>query len=133
MIIAISQRNIRIDKGAGRDALENDYVAYFEKFDITLLPIPNVCKSLDKYFDDITIKGIILSGGNDVNPVLYGGKPKNEDFSEQRDNTEKNLLEIAIIRYLQRHRIYQCIFWRQPYSEYKRKNRQQPCCCDSYC
>ncbi|MBN4049049.1 gamma-glutamyl-gamma-aminobutyrate hydrolase family protein [archaeon AH-315-M20] len=87
-------------KGANRDALENDYVEYYENFGIDLLPIPNVSKDLEKYFDEIPIKGIILSGGNDVNPQLYGGKLKNEDFSEQRDNTEKKLIEIALERKL---------------------------------
>ena len=64
MIIAISQRSMKMDKGANRDALENDYVKYYEDLGITLLPIPNVSKDLDKYFDQIPIKGIILTGGN---------------------------------------------------------------------
>lgn len=98
MIIAISQRNTKTEKGANRDTLENDYVRYYEKFGITLLPIPNVCKDLEKYFNEIPIKAIILSGGNDVNPALYAGKQENEDFSEDRDETEKKLIEIAIKR-----------------------------------
>jgi len=96
MIIAISQRNMKMDKGSNRDALENDYVKYYENFGITLLPIPNVSKDLNKYFDDIDINGIILSGGDDVNPTLYGSKPENEIVSEERDNTEKKLVDIAI-------------------------------------
>ena len=83
-------------EGANRDALENDYIEYFKKFDIMLLPIPNAFDDVNGYFNDIPIKGIILSGGNDVNPSLYGKKLKDEDFSERRDNTEKELIEIAI-------------------------------------
>ena len=89
-----------MEKGANRDALENDYVKYYENFGITLLPIPNVCKDLEKYFDEIPIKRIILSGGNDVNPQLYGRKQENEDFSKQRDGTERRLIEIALERKL---------------------------------
>ena len=100
MIVAISQRNIQMEKGPNRDALENDYVKYYENFGITLLPIPNVCKDLEKYFDEIPIKGIILSGGNDVNPQLYGKKRENEDFSKHRDGTERRLIEIALERKL---------------------------------
>lgn len=100
MIIAISQRNMKMDKGANRDALENDYVKYYEDLGITLLPIPNVSKDLDKYFDQIPIKGIILVGGNDINPNLYGGKLQDEDFSDDMDNTCKRLIEIALERKL---------------------------------
>lgn len=96
MIIAVSQRNMKMDKRANRDALENTYIDYFEKFGVMLLPIPNVSKNLNKYFDNIPIKAIILSSGNDVNPKLYGKKPQNEDISEDRDNTEKSLIEISI-------------------------------------
>jgi len=85
-----------MDTGANRDALENSYVEYYEKFGITLLPIPNVTKNLDSYFKKFKIQAIILAGGNDINPKLYGGKPQNSDFSEERDKTEKALLGIAI-------------------------------------
>jgi len=91
---------MKMETGANRDALENDYVKYYEKFGVTLVPIPNVSKNLDMYFEKMPLKGIILTGGNDVNPLLYGKKPKNEDFSEDRDNTEKRLIEIAIKRKL---------------------------------
>jgi len=96
MIIAISQRNMKVKIGANRDALENDYVSFYEKFGITLLPIPNVSKNLDAYFKKFNIQAIILTGGNSINPKIYGGKPKNEDFSEERDKTEKKLIEIAV-------------------------------------
>ncbi len=96
MLIAISQRNIGEEKGASRGTLENDYVKYFENFGITLLLIPNVCKNIEKYFDELPVKGIILSGGDDVNPSLYGGKGQNRRVSAERDDTEKKLVEISI-------------------------------------
>ncbi|MBS3100835.1 gamma-glutamyl-gamma-aminobutyrate hydrolase family protein [Candidatus Woesearchaeota archaeon] len=100
MLIAISQRSMKMDKGANRDALENDYIEYYEKFGITLVPVPNVSRNLDKYFKDMPINGIILSGGNSINPALYGAKGMDEDFSAERDNTEKKLVEIALKRKL---------------------------------
>lgn len=96
MLIAISQRNINMEKGTSRDTLENDYVKYFENFGITLLLIPNVCRNIKKYFDKLPVKGIILSGGDDINPSLYGGKYQNNQVSAERDNTEKKLVEISI-------------------------------------
>ncbi|MBI2101470.1 gamma-glutamyl-gamma-aminobutyrate hydrolase family protein [Candidatus Woesearchaeota archaeon] len=89
-----------MDKGACRDALENDYIGYYEKFGIALVPVPNVSRNLDKYFKEMPIKGIILSGGNSINPALYGAKPKNGDFSNERDATEKKIIEIALKRKL---------------------------------
>lgn len=100
MIIAISQRNMKMGKGTNRDALENDYVQYYESFGVILAPIPNVSKGIGKYFDSMPIKGIILTGGNDINPALYGEKPQNEDFSEDMDSTYKKLIEIALERKL---------------------------------
>ena len=100
MIIAISQRSMRMEKGANRDALENDYVRYYEEFGLTLVPIPNVSKNIDAYFEKIPIEGIILTGGNDINPGLYGEKPQNDDFSEDMDDTYKRLIEIALERKL---------------------------------
>src|SRR3989338_2263216 len=100
MIIAISQRNMRMEKGANRDAIENDYIQYYESFGVTLVPIPNVSKGIEKYFDSMPIKGVILTGGNDINPALYGGKPIDGDCSDDMDNTYKRLIEIAIERKL---------------------------------
>ena len=100
MIIAISQRNMKMGKGADRDALENDYVSYYEEFGLTLVPIPNVSRNIDVYFKKIPIEGIILTGGNDINPKLYGGKPIDGDCSDDMDNTYKKLIEIALERKL---------------------------------
>lgn len=100
MIIAISQRNMKMEKGANRDALENDYIQYYESFGVILVPIPNVSKDIEKHFGSMPIKGIILTGGNDINPALYGEKPQNEDFSEGMDSTYKRLIEIALERKL---------------------------------
>lgn len=100
MIIAISQRNVEMEKGANRDALENDYVQYYESFGVTLIPIPNVSRNIDAYFEKIRIEGIVLTGGNDINPKLYGGKQIDGDCSDDMDNTYKRLIEIALERKL---------------------------------
>jgi putative glutamine amidotransferase len=95
MIIAISQRSIRTEKDV-RDALENSYVKYYEKFGITLLPISNVSSDIKKYFENNDVKGIILSGGDDIDPKLYGEEADKEKISKEREQTEKQLIEIAI-------------------------------------
>lgn len=94
MIVAISQRH-KSDHGA-IDALETSYIEYFSSFGITLIPIPNNTKYVKAYFEALRIDGIILSGGGDVQPVLYGGTLLAQgSYSAERDDTEEILLTIA--------------------------------------
>jgi len=83
------------------DTLENNYINYFEKFGIKLIPISNSTKNINSYFEKFPISGIILSGGNDINPELYNKKINESEkkklfISNERDETEKELLRIAI-------------------------------------
>jgi len=98
LIAAVSQRNLEWKYGANRDALENNYIEYYENQGIQLLPIPNALKNPKKYLESFPqIKAVILSGGNMIDARLYKKKNKKEsDFSEKRDSTEIQLLEYAI-------------------------------------
>jgi len=84
LIAAITQRNIKWEHGADRDALENDYVEYLEKNSIKLVPVPNVLEKPAEFFIRCPeIEALILSGGGN---------------SEKRGKTEKALLEEAVKR-----------------------------------
>ena len=97
MLIAISQRNDKNKFGDLSDNLESNYVNYLEKFGIELVVIPNTTEDISFYFDKLPIDGVILTGGNSVNPELYGGKlEEGSDASKERDETEKRLLEKAV-------------------------------------
>lgn len=97
MLIAISQKNDQNKHGNFIDSLENSYINYLEKLGIKLLIIPNSTESVNYYFNRFPIEGMILSGGNDVDPELYGGvRGKNSSLTIARDNTEKKMLEIAV-------------------------------------
>lgn len=97
MIIAISQRNDKNKHGDYVDSLENNYMTYFERLGVKLLPIPNSVIDIRHYFEEFHILGVILSGGNDVDPEIYGEKNREEySVSKNRDFTEKRMLEIAI-------------------------------------
>ncbi|UCD03748.1 MAG: gamma-glutamyl-gamma-aminobutyrate hydrolase family protein [Candidatus Woesearchaeota archaeon] len=97
MIVAISQRNDRNKNGDLIDNLENNYINYLEKFGIKLITIPNSTKNFNYYFEKLYISGVILSGGNSVRPKNYGGEEyKSDDFSEERDEIEKNMLKTSI-------------------------------------
>lgn len=95
MIEAITQR--RNSEHGGSDVLEVSYLKYFSKLGATLIPISNNAEYTKRYFDQLKIDGIILSGGGDIQPILYGvNLPLHGDYSPERDETEKTLLEIAI-------------------------------------
>ncbi len=96
--ILVTQRAKKNKYGCDVDVLEQAYVSYLEKFEVRLILIPNSTSQLAKYFDiNLQIHGIILSGGNDVSPELYGGDDKlSSDISTARDHCEKKVLDIAI-------------------------------------
>lgn len=94
MVVAISQRSNQ--EHGGVDVLEVSYVNYFSKFGITLIPIPNKSEITGDYFNQLNIEGLIISGGGDIRPCLYGGKTDREgNYSVEREKTEKKLIEIA--------------------------------------
>lgn len=79
------------------DSLENNYIQYFSDFQINIIPVPNLNFHIENLSDNIDISGIVLTGGGDVNPTLYGAK-RNESLciSQYRDNTEYDLLNYAL-------------------------------------
>lgn len=98
MLIAISQRQQYNKNSAPIDVLEHSYLHYLKSFDILLLPIPNVTSQVQDYFNRFAIEGVILSGGEDINPKSYGENIQWPNISPLRDETEKKMLEIAIAR-----------------------------------
>ncbi len=95
MLVAISQRH-GPERG-GSDVLESRYANYFNRFDANLVPIPNIGKLARKYFDQMPISGVILSGGGEVHPRLYGGDQSvSGNYSVERDETERTMLELAL-------------------------------------
>lgn len=99
MLVAISQRSDKNKHGDLVDNLENNYIAYLEKLGVKLLIIPNSTNNIDFYFEKFPVEGVLLSGGNSINPTSYGGEGKDRlSIAENRDKIEKKMLEIAIKR-----------------------------------
>lgn len=94
--IAITQRVIPTEVGANRDGLEQDYVEYYQKFGVQLIPIPNVLQDVEEYLSGLSIDGIILSGGNDINPAFYGEQASELWYADERDKTEQAVLVYAV-------------------------------------
>lgn len=93
--IGITQR-IGTDKnGTTYEYLEKDYVEYYSKY-FDLIPISNFVKDLPSYLKKFKIKGFILTGGNNINPNLYGSNETKDDVSNVRDKKERDILDYAI-------------------------------------
>ena len=72
-----------------RNSLAFNYVEFFEKLGFIIIPIPNNSKHVTEYIEEFNVDGIVLTGGNNVNPLLYNGKDELESVYEQRDDTER--------------------------------------------
>ncbi|MBS3109536.1 gamma-glutamyl-gamma-aminobutyrate hydrolase family protein [Candidatus Woesearchaeota archaeon] len=95
--MAITQRNEKNRHGSAIDVLEQNYVNFFEKFGIKLIAIPNSTSDIEQYFTQLPVKALIITGGGDVDPKLYGGKRKEGmELSSMRDATEKKLMAYAV-------------------------------------
>ena len=95
--VGITQRLVSAEKGAARDALEQDYVQYYQSLGFSLIPISSALTDIPNYLDSLDLEGFILSEGNDVNPSLYGGtQTAGVKYADERDRTEYAILNYAI-------------------------------------
>lgn len=99
MKIAITQRTKDSDKNKRFDLLEQNYVRFFQSLGVTLIPIPNCLNNPTDYLKEIGATHLIISGGGNIHPKFYKGKVvKGTKYMEDRDNTEKKLLDYAVAK-----------------------------------
>lgn len=67
-----------------RDQISQEWIIFLQKLDLIPILIPNNLSDVKNYVENLSLDGIILSGGDNVG-----------DFPD-RDKTEKSILEIAI-------------------------------------
>ncbi len=93
----ITQRNSKDNYGQYIDSLENNYIKYFSDYNINIIVVPNLNFDINIIEKNINISGIILTGGGDVDPILYGSKRnKSLHISSLRDRNEYALLKYAL-------------------------------------
>ena len=97
MFVALSQKQEKNQYGDSIDTLEQNYIRYFQQWGIVPLLIPNTLLDVNSYLDQFPIQAIILTGGNEVDPLSYG-EPRTEGMVviPERDRTERALIEYAI-------------------------------------
>ncbi len=92
--VAISQNVLPMEQRATKDSLEQNYASYFEKFGIAVFATPNLLQDTRAFLAELNPEAIILSGGNDVDPHLYGAEREaNSSFAVERDKTDQALLD----------------------------------------
>lgn len=95
--VGISQRVILNKNGSRLDSLEHDYLRYYSKFDINLIPIPNIIDDISKYIEKNRIEYIILSGGGEIGSDFSKHLEKPDLFYQpERDLVESELLKYAV-------------------------------------
>ena len=83
--IGISLRIDDITKyGEKRDAISQEWIKLLEECNITPILIPNSLKNVKNFIQELDLKGIILSGGDNIG-----------DYPD-RDETENQLIEYSI-------------------------------------
>jgi putative glutamine amidotransferase len=87
--IAISQRvTILSDREERRDAIDQRWFEFFHQCDLLPVLIPNHQQLAEKILDQTPVKGVLLTGGNDL--TSYGGD------APERDATELFLLQYCL-------------------------------------
>lgn len=97
MIVAVSSRVTKAQNYYEmRNSISYDFISYLDKLSISSLIIPNNLENLDKYLSEFKIDGIILTGGNNINPNKYNSYKKLSDVYVERDQTEAFLFDYAL-------------------------------------
>jgi len=95
MKVLMSIRQDKNSYGSNIDVIEHEYIEYLQNFGISIVIVPNKTNKIQWS----NINGVIISGGNDIDPSSYGGKIiESLSISPERDDIEKKLIEGAIFR-----------------------------------
>jgi putative glutamine amidotransferase len=79
-----------------RNSIAYEYVEFLESLGFLVILTPNNSNAIERYFDIEQIDLVVLSGGNNVDPDIYGADVNLDDVYTERDETEKELFNIAI-------------------------------------
>ncbi len=84
-----------------RLSLRVGYVPYLQRLGLTPILLPNDVLDVPAYLDALDVQGVVLSGGGDVDPALYGqANTYSDHIAPERDATEFAVLDYALARHL---------------------------------
>lgn len=76
-----------------RNSLALDWIRLFEKLGILPVLVPNGLNEVGSYLEGLKVDAVILSGGNNVSPKLYGSSESLTDVYKIRDVTESEIID----------------------------------------
>lgn len=79
-----------------RNSLALDWVYLFEKLGILPVLVPNGMGDVSTFMRELGISAVILSGGNNVSPSIYGSTETLDDVYEVRDATEAKIIDACV-------------------------------------
>lgn len=95
--LLITQRSATDRHGRRTDSLEHAYADCFSSLGFSIFPVPNRIKDVENFVATLAPAAFVLSGGGDVDPLLYAGEHcQTKAVSPDRDALEYRLLDIAV-------------------------------------
>jgi len=79
-----------------RNSLALDWIPLFEKLGVLPVLIPNGIHDVRAFLRELGVDAVILSGGNNVSPSIYGSAESLDDVYEIRDATESKIIDACI-------------------------------------
>jgi len=80
-----------------RNTIAYDYITFFESLGFMISLIPNNTTNIEIYLQE-KYDMVVLTGGNNVDPLLYGKKKNMENVYSERDALEYKIIEYAFQR-----------------------------------
>ena len=81
-----------------RNAIACDYIRYFEQMGYMIILVPNGTSHIEKYFKEVDINLVVLTGGNNIDPLMFGNSKLMSDIYPVRDETEQKMIRLSIKR-----------------------------------
>ena len=79
-----------------RSTLAKDWIDFFSLIDAIPILIPNALNNIEEFLTELNLDAVILSGGNNVSPSLYGAAETLSDVYVERDKTETEIIEVCL-------------------------------------
>ena len=103
MRIFITQKKMRDRHGSDLDALETAYIRFFLEAailpaNVIFIPVPNRLEHARLLFSACIPALLVLTGGNNTDPITFGVEIALDDLAPKRDEVEAFLLEQALSR-----------------------------------
>lgn len=100
VLLGITQRVVAVEnRRERRDCLEQSWASFLGVMDFEMMPVPNRLPDPGAFARRMGIRGLILTGGNNLSPkvrTLHGARadfiPQMDDTAPERDFTECALL-----------------------------------------